>query len=212
MKRMFRVMMAAGGAVLFGAFLVPQASAACADPSSLQGPFVFPHANAQLRPASLTADSVQRPLQRGGEGSGASIVGMWSIQLLSQGNGSHTPAIPDGALLDWGFNQWHSDGTELLNSGGHAANTGNFCMGVWGQTGFLTYEVNHYALGYDATSGALLSINVIREQVTLSPSGDSYSGTFVLDVYDPSGAHADHITGTVTATRITVDTLFTTEP
>jgi len=208
---MFRAMMAAGGAAIFSAFLVPQASAGCGDESNLRGPFVFPQASAQLRSLAVSADAVERPLMRG-DSSNPSIVGLWSIQLLSRGNANHTPTIPDGALIDWGFNQWHSDGTELLNSGGHAANTGNFCMGVWGQTGFLTFELNHYALSYDATSGELVNIVNLREQDTLSPSGDSYSGTFTLDVYGTRGSQVDHVVGTVVATRVTVDTLFTTEP
>lgn len=209
MKRMSRVMIAAGGVAIFGVFFVSQASAGCGDESNLQGPFVFPQASAQVQPAAVSA-TAERPSARGS--SSPSIVGLWSIQLLSQGNTTHTPPIPDGALIDWGFNQWHSDGTELLNSGGHAANTGNFCMGVWGQTGFLTFELNHYALSYDATSGALVNIVNLHEQATLSPSGNSYSGTFTLDVYDTKGNHVDHVVGNITATRVTVDTLFTTEP
>jgi len=46
----------------------------------------------------------------------------------AKGNTVHNPSIPDGAQLDFGYTQWHSDGTELMNSGGHAANTGNFCV------------------------------------------------------------------------------------
>jgi hypothetical protein len=197
------------GAGIFAAMFVPSASAGCGDLSSLQGPIVFPQASAQVRPSALSANAVQSSER---SSSSASIVGLWNVQFLSQGNTTHTPPIPDGALIDWGFNQWHSDGTELLNSGGHAANTGNFCMGVWGQTGFLTFELNHYALSYDATTGALVNIVNLREQDTLSPSGDSYTGTFTLDVYDPKGNHVDHVGGTVTATRVTLDTLFTTEP
>lgn len=206
MKIMSRVMFATAGAAIFAAFFVPQASAGCGGESNLQGPFVFPQTSAQLK----SPTNAEYPSAR--SSSSSSIVGLWSVQFLSQGNTTHTPPIPDGALIDWGFNQWHSDGTELLNSGGHAANTGNFCMGVWGQTGFLTFELNHYALSYDATTGALVNIVNIREQTTLSPSGDSYTGTFTFDVYDPKGNHVDHVGGTVTATRVTVDTLFTTEP
>jgi len=130
---------------------------------------------------------------------------MWKIQFISQGNSAHNPAIPDGALLDFGYNQIHSDGTELLNSGAHSPNTQNFCMGVWGQTGFLGYEVNHFALGYNAITEALVNYINIREQITLSPSGDSFTGTFTIDVYDTSENHVDHIAGDITATRVTVD-------
>ena len=52
-----------------------------------------------------------------------SIVGMWTFQLVSQGNTAHNPSIPDGAVIDFGYNQIHCDGTEIINSGGHAAET-----------------------------------------------------------------------------------------
>jgi hypothetical protein len=133
---------------------------------------------------------------------------MWKTQLISKGNGSHNPSIPDGALLDFGYSQWHSDGTEILNSGGHAPATENFCLGVWGQTGYLTYELNHFPISYDATTGNIANYINLREQDTLSPSGDSYTGTFTLDVYDTRGNHVDHLAGTVNATRITVDSAF----
>jgi len=194
---------------LFAALLVSNANAGCGDLSNLTGPFAFAKSSALIRPAGLSAD-VETASARGS--SGASIVGMWNIQFVSQGNTGHNPSIPDGAIIDFGFNQWHSDGTEILNSGGHAANTGNFCLGVWGQTGFLTFEVNHFALSYDATSGALLNVVNIRDQATLSPSGDSFSGTFTIDVYDTKGNRVDHVGGTINATRVTVDTGVTAVP
>ena len=141
-----------------------------------------------------------------GGGSSASIVGMWKIQFISQGNSASTPAIPDGAVVDFGYTQLHSDGTELLNSGAHTPSTQNFCMGVWGQKGFLSYELNHFALSYSSLTGELVNYVNIREQLTLSPSGDMFSGTFTIDIYDTTQNHLGHITGNVTATRVTVDT------
>jgi len=102
----------------------------------------------------------------------------------SQGDANGNPQTPDGVVVDFGYVQLHSDGTELMNSGGHAPATENFCMGVWGQTGFLAFEVNHFALSHDATTGMLNGKVNIREQLTLSPSGDSYAGTFTINIYD----------------------------
>jgi hypothetical protein len=70
----------------------------------------------------------------GAEINTATIVGMWNIQFVSQGNTAHNPPIPDGAQIDFGYSQWHSDGTEFMNSGGHAPATQNFCLGVWVRT------------------------------------------------------------------------------
>jgi hypothetical protein len=188
---------------------VSKASAGCGDLSNLQGPFAPAQFSVHFRTSAPPADST-KALANGS--AGASIVGLWNIQFVSQGNIAHNPSIPDGALIDFGFNQWHSDGTEILNSGGHAPATENFCLGVWGQTGFLTYELNHFALSYNATSGDLANVVNIREQATLSPSGESYTGTFTLNVYDTKGNQVDHVAGTILATRVTVDTGVTPVP
>jgi hypothetical protein len=42
--------------------------------------------------------------------------------------------------------------------------------------------------------------------VTVSPGGTALSGTFVETVFDTNGNQTDHVTGQVTAERITVDT------
>jgi len=210
MKAISRVMTMTLGAGVLLTMFVSRASAGCGDLSNLRGPFEFASASTHLRAGASSAQA-ESALARGGSSS-PSIVGLWNVQFISQGNTGHNPSIPDGAVIDWGFKEWHSDGTELLNSGGHAANTGNFCMGVWGQTGFLTFELNHFALSYDATSGALLNVVNIREVDTLSPSGDSYTGTFTIDVYDTNGSHVDHVGGNVTGTRVTVDTAVTPVP
>jgi hypothetical protein len=135
-----------------------------------------------------------------------SPIGMWNIQFISQGNGSHNPPIPDGALIDFGYAQWHSDGTEVMNSGAYAPATQNFCLGVWVRTGMFTYEVDHFALSYDATSGALANKVNVRKQITLDPSDNELSGTFTIDIFDAGGTQqVDHVAGTIAATRVTVD-------
>ncbi len=197
------------GMGMFVMLLAPSATAGCGDVSTLPGPIVF----AQQAPLpSLVSRAVEAEKSAARGPAGPSIVGMWNFQFVSQGNTAHNPSIPDGAVIDFGYNQIHSDGTEIINSGGHAPATGNFCLGVWGQTGFLTYEVNHFPLSYSATTGALANLINVREQLTLSPSGDSFTGTFTLDVYDTKGNHVDHVGGNVIATRVTVDTKVTAAP
>jgi len=155
---------------------------------------------------SMTSERLAHDLSNMSSGNGASIVGMWSFQFISEGNTTHNPSIPNGAMLDFGYNQWHSDGTEVLNSGGRSPAQGNFCLGVWQKTGRSTYLLNHFALNYDATTGAFLGKISVVETVTVSPGGTSYSGTFVYTVYDPKGNKIDRLTGQVNAQRITVDT------
>jgi hypothetical protein len=121
-----------------------------------------------------------------------SIVGMWSFTM--------TPTAGPG---DFGFQQWHSDGTELMNSGGRSPASQNYCMGVWRQTGQNRYHLNHLALSYDPGTGQLNARVNIKEDVMLDGSGNNYSGTFTIDVYDPSGAtQVAHQQGQVTAQRV----------
>jgi len=183
--------------------LVSQASA-CGDLTGVQPPLTFMQQALSLR--VLSARSSTPTVEAAGQAA-PSIVGMWNVQYLAQGNLTHNPPIGDGTMVDWGYSQWHSDGTEILNSGGHTPGTENFCLGVWGRTGYLTYELNHFALSYDFTSQTLAAYVNIREHVTLSPSGDMYTGTFTIDVYDPKGNHIDHIAGNVNGQRITVDSV-----
>jgi|HubBroStandDraft_5_1064220.scaffolds.fasta_scaffold197909_1 hypothetical protein len=200
MKTISRTITMTVGAGILSALFVSNAIAGCGDLSSFEGPFklVDPLVEAKaLAPRVEGASSEQRG------SSGASISGMWDVQLISKGNTAHNPSIPDGALIDFGYTQWHSDGTEIQNSAGVPG--GGFCLGVWGQTGFLTFELNHFPIAFNPTSGAVANYINIREQVTLSPSGDSYTGTFTEDIYDPKGNHVDHLAGTVVGTRITVD-------
>lgn len=121
-----------------------------------------------------------------------SIVGMWAFKM-----------VPTAGPGDFGYQQWHSDGTELMNSGGRAPASENFCMGVWRQTGPARYHLNHLALSYDPGTGALNARVNIKEDVTLDPTGNSYSGLFTIDVYDPTGTTAvAHQNGQVTAQRV----------
>jgi hypothetical protein len=46
----------------------------------------------------------------------------------------------------------------------------------------------------------------IIENVTLSPDGKHYSGTFILNAHDLSGNLIAHITGVLSGTRVTVNT------
>ncbi len=186
-------------AAVVGIFFVPAASACGPNPNQLQSPSAIqqPMLDAQNPLESLTSASLARDLSDASSGNSPSIIGMWSFQFISMGNTTHNPSIPDGAQLDFGYNQWHSDGTEILNSGGRSPAQENFCLGVWRKTGRNTYELNHFALNYDATTGTLLGKISVVETVTLSPGGTAYSGTFVYTVFDTKGNKTDHLTGRV---------------
>lgn len=133
------------------------------------------------------------------------IVGLWKFTFTAEGNAPPLP--PDGTVLDAGFQTWHIDNTELMNSGRPAA-TGDFCMGVWRQ-GSGVYTLNHFAMAWNPPGtdpSDFAGIANIRAQVKLSRDGNSFSGTETLDQYQPDGVTlAVHLTGTITATRVTTD-------
>jgi hypothetical protein len=120
---------------------------------------------------------------------------------------------PNGAVVDDGYVQWHSDGTEIQNSGLHAPITSNFCLGVWKQVGPNSYKLNHFPLAWDTTGQSPANAIQLTETVKLTDK-DHYTGTFTLNVYlwtttdslnVAAGGPVATVSGTITATRITID-------
>jgi hypothetical protein len=160
-----------------------------------------PHQPRFYNPASSTIQTPSDPQESDGRhpDGGNSIVGLWKVLFTATDGSGYT---------DFGYSQWHSDGTEFLNSGSRAPATQNFCLGVWQKTGESIYKLNHFALSYDLTTGVLNGKVNIREKVWLGPDGNTYSGTFTIDIYDPTGAIlVAHVAGKISGSRITLDTL-----
>lgn len=164
-------------------------------PSALRSAYYRPGAEGRF---TLTGDD-------GAWNDGADVVGMWRFALIA----------PNGAVVDDGYAQWHSDGTEIQNSGLHAPITSNFCLGVWRAAGGGTYQLNHFPLAWDATGQSPANAIQLTETVKLTDH-DHMTGTFTLKVYvwttpdsldvSPSTPVAT-VTGTVTATRVTVNSM-----
>jgi hypothetical protein len=131
-----------------------------------------------------------------------------AVRLHGAGNGSNGP--PDGTPIDAGFQTWHEDGTELMNSGRPPA-TGSFCEGVWEQQNWSSFSLNHWALSWDfdpATGKPTVFVGPtnIQEQVKVDVTGNSFTGTFSLTQYAPDGTTVmGGVKGVVNATRVTVN-------
>jgi hypothetical protein len=139
-----------------------------------------------------------------------SIVGMWHAVFTAQTqNGA-----PVNFVLDDSIVVWHKDGTEIMNSS-RPAQDGNFCLGVWAKTGKRKYFLNHIPwAGNDPTNapggiGNPQAGAQLLEHVTLSPDGNSYSGTFTLTAYAANKQPVMSFIGVLTATRITTGTSIT---
>ena len=201
MKQMIRTMSVVFGVVLVATFFALNTNAQC---GASDGQVTTAAAtsllerSAPLRNASQTRAQPAVSQQRKTEE--VSIVGFWHVKFVSEG----TTGIPDGTIIDMGFSQWHSDGTEILNSSRPPA-TSNFCLGVWEKTGNHAYKLNHFALSCDF-HGNLIGPANIREEVTLDASGNSYTGKFSIDQFDLNGNTLAHVAGNISATRITIDT------
>jgi len=153
----------------------------------------------------------------------AQIVGLWAFKYTSLGN-STTLGIPDGAPIDNGTTGWFADGNEITFSGTRNPIVGATCIGVWKQTGEHTYVLNHIGLSWNPLApsagpagptnpsggpGAVGGPAFIKQWVTLSKDGQSYTGYFAINQLMPDGktpAAPAPIKGTIAATRITVDT------
>ena len=185
MKTLFKAMTATLGSALVAMMLAPSASAGCGE--------------IQRQAAAAIRQPSQFVLVSDNEPAGAAIVGFWKFTFVSQNN----LGIPDGTVLEVGYAQWHSDGTEITNSSRSPA-TGNFCLGVWKKTGPSSFKLNHFALSFDLSGKPVGGAN-IREEVTVERSGDKFTGTFTIDNFDINGVHVRHIAGDVTGERITAD-------
>ncbi len=133
-----------------------------------------------------------------------SIVGTWKEHWISEGS----DGIPDGTEVDAGYAQWHSDGTEINNSGLRAPMTGNVCLGEWIRTGARTYQLNHFGISYDSTGLNLVGPARIQQWLTINPEGNATSGKFTIDQWDESGNLLAHVQGNLTGTRVTMETGF----
>jgi hypothetical protein len=126
------------------------------------------------------------------------MVGFWYVTFTSD---------DAGMFFDWGYTQFHSDGTEILNSG---TGPGKFCLGVWKRTGHLHYRVNHFPIPYD--NQTLIGIIQIREEIKVSGDHNSFTGRFTFGIYDSSGNLLEApngpglVHGNLEGHRITVDT------
>jgi hypothetical protein len=178
--------------------LVPNALAQCGGVSQPKAPFNNdkPTQTGQshlLQAGYITVSDTQEATDP--------IVGFWHVHFISEGS----KGIPDGTEIDAGYSQWHSDGTEIMNSGGRSPITGDFCLGVWKNMNG-TYKLNHFAAAWDPTGSTLIGPANIRETLTLDPTGKSFAGTFTITQYDESGNKLGHVLGNITGTRIGINT------
>lgn len=127
------------------------------------------------------------------------IVGMWKLSWIS-----------GGVQIDSGFSIWHSDGTEINNSGARAPLTGSICLGVWKKNGASRYRLNHVGISWDPTGTVEVGVANITQEIVLGSNGNTFSGTFTITQYDMDGNVLAVVPGTITGTRVDLSTVITT--
>jgi hypothetical protein len=120
--------------------------------------------------------------------SNRSIVGLWHTYYL-------------GDLVFESFEQFHSDGQEFEGANVYP---GAFCQGTFRQTGH-TVQLFHTGWLFDA-NGALFGTFNETQTITVDAGGQTYHGTWFEKDYDLNGNFLSEESGTITATRLTVNT------
>ena len=146
--------------------------------------------------AAASVHGQSRPIQpnssSGGGNTGRSMVGLWQIQFT----------IGDQTIQE-AYQLWNAGGTEVHNPNVDPR-AGNVCLGVWKHISHGAYKLAHRVWSYD-TNGNFLGTIHLSETVTVGQGGNTHSGSFTLDFYDPSGNFLFEVTGDVTGERISVD-------
>jgi len=140
--------------------------------------------------------SQTRPIQpnsaSSGDNAGKSMVGLWHIQFTV---GDQT--------IQAAYQLWNAGGTEVHNPNVDPRG-GSACLGVWKHAPHGAFKLTHRVWNYDTNGNFLGTIN-LSETVTVGQGGNTHSGSFTLDFYDPSGNFITEVAGIVTGDRISVD-------
>jgi len=122
----------------------------------------------------------------------SSIVGLWQIQFLV-----------GGQTIQEAYQAWNVGGTEIHNPNVDPR-TGNVGLGVWKKVAPRGYKLSHNVYSYD-TNGNFQGQIHLSETLTLGDDGNTHSGSFVLDFYDPNGNFESEVAGDVAAQRVSVE-------
>ena len=122
----------------------------------------------------------------------ASIVGMWHIRFV----------VGDQTIQE-AFQIWNFGGTEVHNPNVDPRG-GSVCLGTWKEAPGRNFKLAHRVWRYD-TDGNYQGLIRLTENVVLTGTGNTHSGSFSLDFYDTDDNFLFSVTGNVVAERVTVE-------
>jgi len=126
------------------------------------------------------------------------IVGLWRTVYTQDGVAPTAPPFVQTLKV------WHGDGTEFEQAELPPVG-GNICFGVWKRIGEHKFKLHHLGNMFDPISGKLAATFTNDETDTVEEGNKTYKGTWVFTVFGLDGTQLQQVTGTVVATRITVD-------
>lgn len=155
-----------------------EAGAACMVPGASK-PSALGVAGKLARPG--TAPALAAAAQNDNSNGGGPIVGQWQVVMTA------SPGTPNEFIFDFGFQQFHADGTELMISGGVPPTIGNVCIGAWDRGAGGVIRLRHMTWNW-AGNEVLgdLPTGYFWLEVTLrtNSQGTAYSGTWRTASYD----------------------------
>ncbi len=134
MKVLNRFFVAVCAALAMALWMGPGAQAQCGVSAKMIQPMGWHLQQWGVRPMLLSAGFDE------GSNHEPSIVGMWHVVFTGESMNDGPYVLPEP--FDNSVVVWHPDGTEIMNSS-RPAQDGNFCLGVWKQTGKRQYFLNH---------------------------------------------------------------------
>lgn len=112
---------------------------------------------------------------------GGPIVGQWQVVMTA------FPGTNNEFIFDFGFQQFHNDGTELMISGGVPPTIGNVCIGAWERGAGGEIRVRHMTWNWagnevlgDLPTGYFLLDVTLRT----NSQGTAYAGTWRAASFD----------------------------
>lgn len=182
-----------------------EARAACFAPGASKLPVLTGAAKLARPGTALAAAAAQ-----GTGSSGGAIVGQWQVLMTA------FPGTAGEFIFDFGFQQFHTDGTELMISGGVPPSIGNVCIGVWERGAGGAIHLRH--MTWNFVGGEVLGdlpTGYFLLDVTIHPNnqGTAYAGTWKAASYDlgagPLGSGGppqpgSEFEGTLQAVRVSV--------
>jgi hypothetical protein len=153
-------------AVLAGSAI--EARAACMVPGASKISALTSATAKLARPGTAPALAAAQDANSNG---GGPIVGLWQFVITDSQLG----------VIDFGFQHFHSDGTEFISSGGLPPTLGNVCVGAWERS--ANGEIRLVHVGWNFAGDEVLGdpptgYFYLEATLRTNSQGAAYSGTF----------------------------------